>query len=61
MDPARFDRAVAGATVILDSAEHEFDPQLCIDYTARIIELLGGEPDYAAAPAREIYDEWASN
>jgi putative hydrolase of the HAD superfamily len=61
VDPARFDLAVAGATVILDSAEHEFDPQVFIDYTARIIELMGGDPGKAAAPAREIYDEWASN
>jgi putative hydrolase of the HAD superfamily len=32
-----------------------------IDYTARIIELMGGNRENALAPAREIYDEWASH
>lgn len=61
VDPSRFDAAVAGATAVLDSADQEFDPQVFIDYTARIIELMGGDPAKAAAPAREIYDEWASH
>jgi HAD superfamily hydrolase (TIGR01509 family) len=61
VDPALFDAAVAGATPVLDSAEHEFDPGVFIDYTARIIELMGGDPAKAQAPAREIYDEWASH
>ena len=39
VDPTRFDAAVAGAIVVLDEAAQEFDPQVFIDYTARIIEL----------------------
>jgi len=46
---------------MLDSTEHAFDPQVFIDYTARIIELMGGDPEMAIAPAREIHDEWASD
>ena len=61
VDPDRFDAAVAGATPVLDSAEQEFDPNVFIDYTARIIELMGGDPEKAVAPAREIYDAWASH
>ena len=61
VEPALFDAAVAGATTVLDSAEHEFDPGVFIAYTARIIELMGGDPEKAEAPAREIYDEWASH
>lgn len=61
VDPARFDDAVAGAAVILESATPVFDPQLFVDYTARIIELMGGSRTESLAPAREIYDEWASH
>lgn len=61
VDPARFDAAVAGAAEVLDGAPLEFNPQVFIDYTARIIELMGGDRRAALAPAREIYDEWASH
>lgn len=59
VDPDRFDAAVAGAATVLDEAAHEFDPQVFIDYTARIIELMGGDRAGALVPAREIYDAWA--
>ncbi|MEI6244545.1 MAG: HAD family hydrolase [Acidobacteriota bacterium] len=59
VDPTRFDAAVAGAIVVLDEAAQEFDPQVFIDYTARIIELMGGDRDRSLAPAKEIYDAWA--
>lgn len=61
VDPARFDAAVAGAIVVLDEAAQEFDPQVFIDYTARIIELMGGDRARSLAPAKEIYDAWASH
>lgn len=61
VDPARFDEAVAGATPVLDSVTQQFDPQVFIDYTARIIELMGGDRQQALAPAKEIYDAWASH
>lgn len=59
VDPAQFEAAIVGATSILDDAKLEFDPQVFIDYTARIIELMGGDPAGAQAPAAEIYREWA--
>ncbi len=61
VDAERFDHAVAGAATVLEAAGTAFDPQVFIDYTARIIELMGGDAARAAAPAREIYDEWASH
>lgn len=61
VDPARFDTAVAGAARVLESATHLFDPQVFIDYTARIIELMGGDRARATGPATEIYEEWAAH
>jgi len=61
VDPAKFEAAVVGAAQVLDSSDQLFNPQVYIDYTARIIQLMGGDPDASAAPAREIYDDWAVN
>jgi HAD superfamily hydrolase (TIGR01509 family) len=59
VDTARFDAAVVGALSMLDAADPLFNPQVFIDYTAKIIELMGGDPTLAGPPAREIYDAWA--
>ncbi|TAK12713.1 MAG: HAD family hydrolase [Acidobacteria bacterium] len=59
VDAAKFDAAVAGAAAVLDSSDQLFNPQVYIDYTARIIQLMGGDPAGSEAPAREIYDDWA--
>lgn len=59
VDAARFDAAVAGAMDVLDASDQLFNPQVFIDYTAKIIELMGGDPALAGPPAREIYDAWA--
>ncbi len=61
VDPGRFDQAVAGAASALDDTARAFNPQVYIDYTARIIELMGGDPAKAGAPAREIYDAWGAH
>jgi HAD superfamily hydrolase (TIGR01509 family) len=61
VDPAKFDSAVAGAADVLDSTDQLFNPQVYIDYTARIIQLMGGDAAAALAPARDIYDDWAVN
>jgi putative hydrolase of the HAD superfamily len=60
VDPARFDRAVAGAATGLDPRDDIYDPQLYVDYTRRIIEGMGGSGPAVDAAAREIYDEWAA-
>ena len=57
----RFDAAVAGASVLLDSSEHLYDAQIFINYTRRIIELMGGEGPTVEAAASEIYEDWAGN
>ena len=61
VDPAKFEAAVVGAAQVLDSSDQLFNPQVYIDYTARIIQLMGGDVAGSAAPAREIYDAWAVN
>lgn len=61
VDPAKFESALAGAAGVLDSTDQLFNPQVYIDYTARIIELMGGDAGRSHAPAREIYDDWAVN
>jgi HAD superfamily hydrolase (TIGR01662 family) len=61
VDAAKFEAAVAGAAEVLDSTDQLFNPQVYIDYTARIIQLMGGDPARSLAPAREIYDDWAVN
>jgi HAD superfamily hydrolase (TIGR01662 family) len=61
VDAAKFDAAVVGANEVLDSTDQLFNPQVYIDYTARIIQLMGGDAEASVAPAREIYDDWAVN
>ena len=61
VDTAKFEAAVAGAAEVLDSTDQLFNPQVYIDYTARIIQLMGGDEAGSMAPAREIYDDWAVN
>ena len=60
VDPAAFDDAVEQAGDVLDPGSGEYDPQVYVDYTRRIIEGMGGRgPDLDRA-ARAIYDEWAA-
>ncbi len=61
VDPALFEAAVVGAAEVLDSTDQLFNPQVYIGYTARIIQLMGGDAARSDAPAREIYDDWAIN
>lgn len=60
VDPAAFDAAVAGAGAMLDAGSGEYDAQLYIDYTRRIIEGMGGSGPAVDTVAREIYREWAA-
>jgi putative hydrolase of the HAD superfamily len=61
VDPAAFDRAVAGASDLLKSADQLYDAQLFVNYTRRIIELMGGAGPRVETVAREVYDEWAEH
>jgi len=60
VDPAAFEQAVAGASTLLDSSGGIYDPQVFIDYTKRIIELMGGSGPGVERASRDIYDEWAA-
>jgi len=61
VDPARFEAAVAGASSVLDTADQNYDAQLYVNYTRRIIELMGGNGPHLEAVARDIYDQWAEH
>ena len=58
VNKARFARAVAGASRMLDEADTVYDAELFVKYTAHIIENMGGHGDRVVDCAREIYDEW---
>jgi len=61
VDPVRFPAAVISASHILDR-EHDavYDPQIFIDYTAHIINAMGGAGAAVETCAAEIYQEWAA-
>ena len=62
VDPARFNEATAASSFILDAAEeHVYNEDLFIDYTASIIEHMGGRGEQVIDVAREIYDQWSVN
>jgi HAD superfamily hydrolase (TIGR01662 family) len=59
VDPESFDAAVAGAAAILDAPTSRYHDELFVDYTSRIISLMGGVGPGVMTAAREIYDDWA--
>lgn len=61
VDSARFEAAVAGAASVLDSADKLYDPSLYLQYTRRIIELMGGTGPCVEVVAQEMYDDWAEH
>ena len=62
VDAARFDAAVAVAQPMLDDpADPLYDHDLFINYTAAIIEQMGGTGDGVRHAAAEIYEAWAAN
>jgi HAD superfamily hydrolase (TIGR01549 family) len=61
VNPDRFEDAVAGAAPILDAAGHTYDPAVFVRYTARIIELMGGQSPAVEVVARELVDAWADH
>ena len=60
VDPEAFEVAVAAAGTVLDPGTGEYDAQLYIDFTRRIIEGMGGTGPAVETAAREIYSEWAA-
>jgi putative hydrolase of the HAD superfamily len=61
VDPSRFAAAVSSASATLDEAEdHNYDSEVFVRYTRRIIEGMGGLGPQLDACANEIYTEWAA-
>jgi putative hydrolase of the HAD superfamily len=61
VDAARFDQAVAAASVVLDDAPGlVYEDALFHRYTAAIIRGMGGTGDTIDACAREMYREWGA-
>lgn len=61
VDASRFRAAVAQAASVLEEVkDHNYEPQIFIDYTRTIIEHMGGSGPGAAHAARDIYEEWAA-
>jgi putative hydrolase of the HAD superfamily len=61
INAAAFDAAVAGAADVLESAVQLYHDDLFVNYTSRIIKLMGGTGPGVALAAREIYDDWAQH
>lgn len=61
VDVEAFDAAVAGAADVLDSAVQLYHDELFVNYTSRIITLMGGTGPGVEKAAREIYDDWAEH
>lgn len=62
VDAARFEAAVSYALPMLDDLEDPlYDHDLFINYTASVIEQMGGRGARVRQAAAEIYEEWAAN
>jgi HAD superfamily hydrolase (TIGR01662 family) len=61
VDASRFEAAVAGSAAVLDAVDGRYNADLYLQYTRRIIELMGGAAPGIEAAAREIYDDWAEH
>lgn len=61
VDASKFDRAVASAASLLETAEGTpYDAEIYVAYTRHIIEQMGGCGSTVDACAREMYAEWAA-
>jgi HAD superfamily hydrolase (TIGR01662 family) len=62
VDPSRFAHAVSAASPALEGPEDApYDGEVFVDYTARIIEGMGGRGEAVRECAREICREWATH
>ena len=61
VDPSRFAAAVLSASASLNEVQgHNYDLEIFVGYTRRIIEGMGGFGAQLDACANEIYAEWAA-
>jgi HAD superfamily hydrolase (TIGR01662 family) len=60
VDPLAFERAVTGASTLLNAQGDVYDPEIFIQYTKRIIQGMGGTGPGVEGAARDIYDQWSA-
>ena len=61
VDPALFSAAVRTASSALESIDQLYDDAIFVNYTRRIIELMGGSGPDVVVVARRMYEEWAEH
>jgi putative hydrolase of the HAD superfamily len=62
VDATRFEAATAASAPMLDEADEQlYSHDLFIEYTASIIEHMGGRGEQVMDVAREIYEQWSVN
>ena len=60
LDESKFEAAVRAAAPVLDAAQGDiYDPAIFHQYTASIIEAMGGDGPGVQPCAVEVYEEWA--
>jgi len=60
LDESKFEAAVRAAAPVLDAAQGDiYDPAIFHQYTASIIEAMGGDGAGVQPCAVEVYEEWA--
>ncbi len=60
LDESKFEAAVRAAAPVLDAAQGDiYDPAIFHQYTASIIEAMGGAGPGVQPCAVEVYEEWA--
>ena len=60
LDASKFEAAVGAAAPVLDAAQGDiYDPAIFHQYTASIIEAMGGSGPGVQPCAVEVYEEWA--
>ena len=61
VEPALFPQAVRAASSVLDEQqEHVYTEEIFVEYTARILEEMGGSGPAIVECAREVFSEWAA-
>jgi HAD superfamily hydrolase (TIGR01662 family) len=61
VDPALFPHAVRAASSVLDEQQqHVYNEEIFVEYTARILEEMGGSGPGVVECARQVFREWAA-
>lgn len=61
LDPLAFEAGVLEASSLLETVDQQYQDELFVGYTARIIEVMGGRGPSVRIAAHEIYTDWAEH